>query len=109
MTKKAKSKIEYDMDAFGALIEEFKKESDRAAVILEVARLDILLYQLLVSVLLPSVTKDDVLFDGEGPLSTFNAKIDLAYRLGLIDDKFAHALHMVRKIRNSFAHEADRM
>lgn len=39
------------------------------------------------------------------PLSTFSAKIQITYRLGLIDKDIAHALNLVRRIRNSFAHE----
>lgn len=91
---------------FHEFIEEFKKESDRAAVVLGAAKLDLLLYQLLIKVFLPNVGNKDDLFDGEAPLSTFNAKIHIAYRLGLIDSELTHALHLIRKIRNDFSHEA---
>ena len=47
----------------------------------------------------------DELLDGDAPLSTFSVKINLVYRLGLIDAEFARALHLIRRIRNSFAHE----
>lgn len=96
-------------DAFRKEIEgfiaEFKGESERAAVILGAAKLDALLYQLLAKVLLPSVGNQDELLDGDSPLSSFSARINLSFRLGLIDAKFARALHLIRKIRNSFAHE----
>jgi hypothetical protein len=86
-------------------IKEFGSESDRAAVILGAAKLDTSLYLLLTRALLPTAGNEDELFEGEAPLSSFSSKINLAYRLGLIDSQFAHALHLIRKIRNSFAHE----
>jgi hypothetical protein len=92
-------------EEFTEFLEEFKNESDRAAVILGVSKLDLLLYQLLRKVLVPITQKTDDLFDGDGPLSSFGVKINLTYRLGIIDNAFANALHLIRKIRNSFAHE----
>jgi len=103
--EKAVEKREIDWKGFKEFLDEFKKESDRAAVILGVAKLDLLLYQLLVKVFLSNVGSTDDLFDGDAPLSTFHAKIHMAYRLGLIDSDFARSLHLTRRIRNSFAHE----
>ena len=94
------------LSEFGEFYSEFKNENDRAAVILGTSKLDLLLYQLLVKFLVPNVGSEDELFDGDAPLSTFHAKIQMAYRLGLIDRNFVRALHLIRKIRNSFAHEA---
>jgi len=74
-------------------------------VILGAAKLDTLLYQLLGKVLIPSATGKDDLLDGDSPLSTFSSRIHVAYRLGLIDAAFAKALHLIRRIRNAFAHE----
>jgi len=93
------------LSEFGEFYAEFKSESDRAAVILGTAKLDLLLYQLLAKFMVPNVGSEDELFDGDAPLSTFHAKIQMAYRLGLIDRNFVRALHLIRKIRNSFAHE----
>lgn len=86
-------------------MDEFKGESDRAAVILGAAKLDLLLYQILQQHFVPSTGSKDELLDGDSPLGTFSAKIQISHRLGLIDDEFARALQFVRKIRNSFAHE----
>tara|TARA_R110002096_G_scaffold92724_1_gene209388 strand:+ start:87 stop:695 length:609 start_codon:yes stop_codon:yes gene_type:complete len=92
-------------EAYHYFVKEFSKESDRAAVILGAAKLDILLYQILVATLKPSPTSTDALLDGDSPLSTFSSRINLCHRLGLIDDQLARALNIIRKIRNSFAHE----
>lgn len=94
-----------DKEAFEEFVREFKNESDRAAVILGAAKLDLLLYQLIEKYLLPSPTGKDNLLDSESALGTFSARINAAYRLGLIDADFARALHLIRKTRNAFAHE----
>jgi DNA-binding MltR family transcriptional regulator len=44
------------------------------------------------------------LFENYGPLSTFSAKIDIAYALSLFDANMHHDLSVIRKIRNTFAH-----
>lgn len=93
------------INAYGEIVREFKNESDRAAVILGAAKLDALLAQILDRRLLPSLASNDELLDGDSPLSTFSARINCAYRLGLITSDFAKSLHLTRRIRNSFAHE----
>ena len=90
---------------FIAFVREFSNESDRAAVIVGAAKLDNLLYQLLQQFLLPVPSGNDELLDSEAALGTFSARINAAFRLGLIDSEYARALHLIRKIRNSFAHE----
>ena len=81
------------------------KESLRAKVILSGCYLDEALYDLLKIVLVPSEEKNDVLFDGpQAPLGTFSAKIEMAYRMQLIDTNTKDSLHLIRKIRNEFAH-----
>lgn len=94
-----------DWTAFKAFVKEFEGESDRAAVILGAAKLDSLLMQILDRFLLPSLSSNDELLDGDSPLSTFGARINVCYRLGLISSEFAKSLHLVRRIRNAFAHE----
>jgi DNA-binding MltR family transcriptional regulator len=95
-----------DLEGFDSFLLEFKGETDRAAVILGAAKLDYLLYQILSNYFVPCAGGSDELLDGDSPLATFSAKINTAYRLGLIDSQFARALHLIRRIRNSFAHEA---
>ncbi len=94
-----------DWTAFRAFVEEFKGESDRAAVILGAAKLDSLLAQILDRFLLASLASTDELLEGDAPLATFSARINASYRLGLISSEFAKSLHLVRRIRNAFAHE----
>jgi DNA-binding MltR family transcriptional regulator len=96
---------ELALKEFREFINEFKGESDRAAVILGAAKLDLMLNQILLKVLFPNASSQDDLFDQDRPLSSFAAKINLCHRLGIIDSECSRALHMIRKIRNDFAHE----
>ncbi|MCX6173402.1 MAG: hypothetical protein NTZ27_01450 [Ignavibacteriales bacterium] len=92
-------------EEFLSFFNEFTEESDRAAVILGAAKLDLLLYQILQKALRPCPTGQDELMDGDAPLSTFSSKINLIHRMGIISSDFARVLHIIRKIRNTFAHE----
>lgn len=105
MTEIIKTGKEIDKESFQKFVDEFKNESDRAAVVLGAAKLDLLLYQIIQAYLLPVTTGRDELLDGDSPLGTFSSKISFVYRTGLVDSHFAKALHLIRKIRNAFAHE----
>jgi hypothetical protein len=105
MNKKKVINHRMTYDEFNKFATEFKNESDRAAVILGASQLDLLLFQLIEAYLLPAPSGKDELLDGDSPLATFSARINIAYRLGLIDAEFSRALHLVRRIRNTFAHE----
>lgn len=84
---------------------EMPNESDRASVILGAALLDEALATLLKARLVPNGGADDALFDGaNAPIGTFSARIELALRLGVINTGFARSLHLIRRIRNDFAH-----
>lgn len=80
--------------------------SCRSCVIVAAAYLDIVLRDLLSFFLSAPHNKDEdkELFSGFGPLSSFNSRILISSRLGLISDYEYRALRVVRKIRNSFAH-----
>ena len=91
---------------FDLFISEFESESDRGCVLLAAAMIDNILEVLIKHVLIECKTKNDSLFDdATAPLGTLSAKIDLAYRLGIISDNLRRDLHIIRKIRNDFAHD----
>ncbi len=90
-----------------AIHAQFEKETDRAAAVLVGAMLDEVLASLLRKRLIPPLSKERSLLDSPyAPLGTFSARIDAAYQLGLISSYLARDLHLIRKIRNEFAHEA---
>ncbi len=86
-------------------IAQYENESDRAMVILCAARTDFLLKRALQSRLLPIPSRRDELLDSDRALGAFSSRIDMSYRLGLIDRGFCRAMHILRKMRNDFAHD----
>jgi DNA-binding MltR family transcriptional regulator len=84
---------------------ELEKESDRGCALVAAAYLEneiaALLSQSFVE-MNKSMRKE--LFDFNGPIGTFSAKIKLAYAMGLISAEVRNALDRIRGIRNKFAH-----
>ena len=103
--KRKKIKFSYSNQWEQTFCKEFEKESDRACVILSAAMLDQALETLLKAYLVSTSSKEDDFLEGiYAPISSFSAKIDLSFRIGLISAKFCRDLHLIRKIRNEFAH-----
>jgi hypothetical protein len=82
-------------------------EGERSAVIVGAAQLDNALEQYLLIVLQPQPGGDDKLFGDNGVLRNTYAKINIAYRLGIINADVERALQLVRRIRNDFAHSME--
>ena len=80
-------------------IPEFIKESDRGCVLVVAAMAEGHLEEMLKAKLVAISNTRDQIFD-----LSFAAKIDFAYRLGLISATFCENLHTLRDIRNEFAH-----
>lgn len=87
-----------------SVIEEIKRQSDRAAAILAVSFLEDRLATLLQAWLVDDPKTVRKMFSGSGPLATFSAKIDMCFLLGIIEKGRHRELHLVRNIRNKFAH-----
>jgi hypothetical protein len=67
--------------------------------------LDVLLEDMLKSALVPFAQSINNMFDGPNAIMhSFSNKIDFCYRLGLVSEFAAKSLHLIRKIRNQFAH-----
>jgi len=58
MTEDEKN-VSFSTDEANAFMQDLREETDRAAVIIGAAKIDLLLYQLLQKYLLPSPTSDD--------------------------------------------------
>ena len=85
-----------------------RKESIRGSAIICATIIEESLSMIIKAQLTRSLKKDDELFEGAyAPLGTFSAKIDFAYRMGLIDHYDRSSFHIIRKIRNEFAHSFD--
>ena len=85
------------------LFNEIRTESERACVIVGAANIDGLLDELITKALLPVKTKNRLCSESNA-FTTFSAKLNLAYQLGLIDDELYFQINLLRKIRNDFSH-----
>lgn len=82
-----------------------KNESLRGSVIIAAAVVDEALEELLKARLLPSLEGEDKLFKGaNAPINNMASRVELAYRVGCISEKIYKSLHILRKLRNDFAH-----
>jgi DNA-binding MltR family transcriptional regulator len=81
-------------------------ESDRASGLMSAAFLEDYLSRLIGSFMVDDKKVKHDIFSHNGPLGTFSSKIDMAFMLGLISNNTKRDLHLLRKIRNEFAHSA---
>jgi len=84
----------------------YSEESDRGAAVLAASYLDQYLGERLRAQLVDDPSVDE-LFRGYGPLSTFAAKTDMAFALGLMTRDMKSDVRLIRKIRNHFAHHPE--
>jgi hypothetical protein len=90
---------------FRQFYEQLRIESDRGSAIVGAAFIEEALEKMLKALLTASAEKEDELFKSSySPLGNFSAKIDVAYRTGLISPKVRKSLHIIRDLRNDFAH-----
>ena len=85
-------------------MQQFMHEPDHVAVIIASSKMDELLGSIIRQRVLPCPEKNDDLLDSERGLGSFSLRIMMAHRLGTIDASLARALHIIRRIRNDFAH-----
>jgi DNA-binding MltR family transcriptional regulator len=105
------SRGEVTLADLDALEKELFGENDRASILLMGSLVDACLERLLRTPMRSNLSQSDAndLFDGNGPLSTFSAKIALAYALGLIGPTCRRELNLIRELRNAFAHSLKRL
>jgi len=84
---------------------ELAKESDRGSVLVIGSWVESVLEDQIKIRLLGALNKKDELFSNHGIASTFDAKIILAFRLGIIKKKEHDIYNLLRKLRNKCAHE----
>ena len=106
--------MEGDADPFDPtwerMLDELSGESERACAIVGVAYLDDLLGVLLEHYLIENQDAYRDLLDPDNinaPLSSFGARVTMAYALGLVSHSQFGALRKLKKIRNRFGHDID--
>ena len=80
---------------------------DRAVALVGSAFLDMQLGSLIQRSLVVGTDCGLVLTDPRAPLSDFASRIEVAFGFGLIADHQKEDLHLIRRIRNDFAHHPD--
>ena len=97
-------KEELTSDQLNATFVEIFKQSDQASAVVSGSILEELLQRMITAFLLPHANVRKSMFDGITPISTFGAKIELSYHLGLINKEEYEDLKLIKNIRNEFAH-----
>jgi hypothetical protein len=87
------------------MLAQLAAESDRGAALVAAAFLEERLSKLLELIWIDSPGFQDIVRGPTAPLGSFDAKIKVCHGIGLISSPAAHQLHILRKIRNHFAHE----
>lgn len=105
MTKQNSKQTIPDTRPWDSLYDELQGESERAAAVIGGAMLDYSVSKLLLAFLIDDPSEVESLLEDHGPISSFNAKIRLAYCLGLITRNQREDLLVIAKIRNHFAHK----
>lgn len=83
---------------------EIPKQRDRGAAIVATSILEEHLFEAIRSKLEGHDQVAKTMFGGYGPLASFSARIDLGLLLGLYPEAAHKRLHLIRGIRNNFAH-----
>jgi hypothetical protein len=94
---------------FSELSKSLEAESDRGCVLVVSALVENALEDQISARLIRKIAKDDELMSHStnSPISTFSAKINLAYRLGIIPAYERKIYHQLRELRNTCAHQID--
>jgi mannitol operon repressor len=87
-----------------AFLREIQAESDRGAALVGAAIIDERLVETLRAFMVSNKAASSLLDGGNAPLGTFSSRIDAAFALALIDAEEHRECHIIRKIRNEFAH-----
>lgn len=90
-------------DDYNVMVDLFKGETDRGAAVLAGSYVENFLGIFLQSCMVDSSLSDKI-FGTDGSLSTFSQRIDFSQAFGFLPKPLCADLHLIRKIRNHFAH-----
>lgn len=88
------------------LFQDIADETPRGMVLVIAAEMDRMLGLAIQNFLNDGAGLKELDKDNQGPISTFSSKINLSHALGVISDKEHRDLHLIRRIRNEFAHSS---
>lgn len=93
-----------DLDDYHRVVENFQRESDRAAAVLAGSYLENHLAIFMQRSMVDDQDKDKW-FDGFGPFSTYDQRVVASYAFRLIPKPTKRDFQLIGKIRNYFAHQ----
>ncbi|NWC01576.1 hypothetical protein [Pseudomonas sp. G1002] len=96
-------------DAFTAIVQSLKGESDRGTIVLAAAWLDDSLTKILRVYFNTSPSEKNSIFSPGQAIGDFGTKIKIAAKLNLINSHIEDSLSICRKLRNEFAHLASEL
>jgi len=91
---------------FQLFIADLNKESERGTVLIASSYIDDLLKQM-IEAFFVDVDEKGSLLKSSGPLGAFSSRIDAAYCCGLLSQAEQKDCHIIRSVRNRFAHEVE--
>lgn len=94
-----------DVKYFSEFLKEFQVETDRGAALVGAALIADRLKRLLSSHLIDCKESEEILNGNNAPLAAFNARIRMAYCLGIITNLEYKECDIIRRVRNEFAHK----
>jgi hypothetical protein len=94
-----------------AFLAELKTQSDRGTAVIAAAVLDDLLEMLLTARFVEmGGERHENLFKKTGaPFSSFSSKIETCFAVGVIGNEARLAMHLIREVRNEFAHRIEQI
>ncbi|MEO7622369.1 MAG: hypothetical protein ABIS30_04825 [Gallionella sp.] len=102
--------MEHMIERMPVILVSLRTESDRGCVLVVSTMVEHLLEQHILRRLLPKASSsgDELMsMSAESPISSFSAKINLAFRPGLIAPSERTIFHQLRELRNACAHKIE--
>jgi DNA-binding MltR family transcriptional regulator len=101
----------HTQEQVGEILKELQSQTDRGTAIIAAAVMDDLLNQLITSRLidLGSERHDSLFSRTNAPLSSFSSRIEMAFALGVLSNEARLGLHLIRDVRNAFAHRIEQI
>ncbi|WP_417273164.1 hypothetical protein [Celeribacter halophilus] len=92
---------------FTAFLDTSNQETDRGRVLVAAAQIDGMLEEIIRAFLIPEKQSEALFKGANAPLSSLFNKANFAAALGLISEEESHAIDILRKVRNLFAHSVE--
>ena len=93
-----------DKEEHEAFSKELIEETDRGAALVGAAMIDYYLKEILQSFMVSNNAAGKLLDGPTAPLGTLSSRIDACYALGLVSAHERSEFHLIRAVRNEFAH-----